>query len=237
MAAAPDISMNPQLVLDLGHRPALDRADFLVSACNEEAVAWIDRWPDWPAPGLVIWGAAACGKSHLGQVWRSRTGARTVGVEDLDRLEPPDILAGERTLYIDDADGIAGHMVRERAVFHLYNLLLPLGGHLLLTAHTPPARWAIGLADLRSRLNALPAVQIASPDDSLLGSVLLKLFYDRQLKVNTDILLYILSRMERSFESAERLVSAIDAAALAGHRAVTLPLVREVLQNQVGSAS
>ena len=40
-----------QLSLDLGQRPALDREDFLVAPSNETAVAWIDRWPDWPGPG------------------------------------------------------------------------------------------------------------------------------------------------------------------------------------------
>ena len=40
-----------QLPLDLGHRPALGREDFLVAPSNQGAVAWIDRWPDWPGPG------------------------------------------------------------------------------------------------------------------------------------------------------------------------------------------
>ena len=38
-----------QLPLDLGHRPALGGDDFLVAPSNEAAVAWLDRWPQWPA--------------------------------------------------------------------------------------------------------------------------------------------------------------------------------------------
>ena len=76
-----------QLVLDLGHRPALGRADFLVSQCNAEAVAWVDRWPDWPAPGLVIWGRAASGKSHLGQVWQARIAAPMISAAELPSFE------------------------------------------------------------------------------------------------------------------------------------------------------
>ena len=33
---------------------------------NREALAWIDRWPDWPAPALALGGPAGCGKTHLG---------------------------------------------------------------------------------------------------------------------------------------------------------------------------
>ena len=43
-----------QLALDLGHRPAMGREDFLVTPSNALAVAWIDRWPDWPGPALAL---------------------------------------------------------------------------------------------------------------------------------------------------------------------------------------
>jgi chromosomal replication initiation ATPase DnaA len=224
-----------QLVLDLGHRPALGRADFLVSQCNADAVAWVDRWPDWPAPGLVIWGPAASGKSHLGQVWRARVGAPMITSADLDTKEPPDLAGELGAVYIDGADTIAGDPKRERAALHVYNLIAEQGGHILFSARTPPGRWAIALADLRSRLNALPAVTIAPPDDAVLGAVLLKLFTDRQLQVSAEVIQFAVTRMERSFEAAERLVAAVDTAALASRRGVTVPLLREVF-GHVGGA-
>ena len=47
-----------QLLLALPFREADGRDDFLVAPCNAAAVAWVDQWPDWPAParGLVIMG-------------------------------------------------------------------------------------------------------------------------------------------------------------------------------------
>jgi chromosomal replication initiation ATPase DnaA len=225
-----------QLVLDLGHRPALGRADFLVSQCNAEAVAWIDRWPEWPAPGLVIWGPAASGKSHLGQVWRARAGAPMVTAADLDDREPPDLAGEHGVLYVDGADAIAGNSRRERIALHVYNLIAERGGHILYSARTPPARWQLGLADLRSRLNALPVAAIAPPDDAVLGAVLLKLFADRQLSVGVDVVQFAVTRMERSFEAAESLVAAVDRVALASQRRVTVPLLREVLPGLAGGA-
>lgn len=226
-----------QLVLDLGHRPALGRADFLVSQCNADAVGWIDRWPDWPAPGLVIWGPTACGKSHLGQVWRARAGAPMITASDLEDREPPDLIGAHDVVYFDGADAIAGQSGRERAALHVYNMIAERGGHILLSARTPPARWQLDLADLRSRLNALPAAAIAAPDDAVLGAVLLKLFADRQLSVGIDVVQFAITRMERSFEAAERLVAAVDQAALASQRRVTVPLLRDVLPGIAGAAS
>lgn len=222
-----------QLVLDLGHRPALGRDDFLVSQCNEAAVAWIDRWPDWPAPGLVVCGPPASGKSHLGQVWRARAGAAAVTPADLDAGEPPDLVAGQCAVFIDGADTIAGEPRREQTALHLYNLLANAGGHLLFAARTPPARWPIGLPDLRSRLNALPVAAIDAPDDAVLGAVLLKHFADRQLVVGGDVIQFAVARMERSFEAAEHLVAAVDRAALQAQRRVTVPLIREVLARPI----
>ncbi len=218
-----------QLVLDLGHRPALGRADFLVSQCNADAVAWIDRWPDWPAPGLVIWGPAASGKSHLGQVWRARAAAPMITAADLDDREPPDLIGEHSDVYVDGADAVAGNPRRERAALHVYNMIAERGGHILFSSRTPPARWPLGLADLRSRLNALPVASIAPPDDAVLGAVLLKLFADRQLSVGVDVVQFAVTRMERSFEAAERLVAAVDRLALASQRRVTVPLLRDVL--------
>ena len=58
-----------QLILELPLRTAQGRADFLVTGSNADAVAWLDRWPDWPGPAMCIHGPEGCGKSHLLQVW------------------------------------------------------------------------------------------------------------------------------------------------------------------------
>ena len=81
-----------QLIFDLGHRPALEREDFLVGPSNELAVAWIDRWPDWPQPVVAICGASGCGKTHLTEVWRHSSGALSLTGRDLLRRGPGALL-------------------------------------------------------------------------------------------------------------------------------------------------
>jgi chromosomal replication initiation ATPase DnaA len=156
---------------------------------------------------------------------------------DLDDREPPDLAGEHGVVYFDGADSIAGNPQRERVALHVYNLIAERGGHILYSARTPPARWQLGLADLRSRLNALPVAAIAPPDDVVLGAVLLKLFTDRQLSVGVDVVQFAVTRMERSFEAAEHLVTAVDRVALASQRRVTIPLLREVLPRVADAVS
>ena len=79
-------------------------------------------------------------------------------------------------------------------------------------------------------MKALQGSGIAPPDDSLLAALLIKQFQDRQLRVGEEVITYLVPRMERSFEAVARIVTAIDTTALARSRPVTVPLVREVLE-------
>ena len=230
------MSAEAQLALDLPLRPAMGRDDFLVTPCNELAVAWIDRWPDWHAPALALYGSAGCGKSHLAEVWRERSGARRIEAETLLAVPAHEQLMAGKLLVLEDIETpLADSAALQEALFHLYNALKEQGGYLLLTGRRAPARWSCALADLRSRLGSLPAVAMEPPDESLMEALLLKLFVDRQLRVTPEVLRYIVARIERSFEAVSHFVARIDKASLARRRSVTIPLLHELLKED-GSA-
>ena len=213
-----------QFPLELVHRPALGREDFLVSTSNAEAVGWIDRWPDWPGRALALCGPEASGKTHLVHVWKERSAAAPF---DPSRGGAETFSA--KAVFIDDADGIAGDRERETALFHLYNVLKESGGHLLLSGKMPPSRWPIKTPDLASRLLTLAVAELTPPDEALLSAVLVKQFADRQITVGQDVIAFLVARMERSFAAATRWVEKLDRLALAQKRKITLPLVREIL--------
>lgn len=212
-----------QIPIPFEHRPALERDDYLVTPANAEAVAWIDRWPDWPAPLLTVWGPEGCGKSHLAQVFLAKTDGTMLTVPDAARV------ADGGAYVLEDLDRVEGSL-DEEALFHLFNALKSADGRILVTARTAPARWKTRLADLASRLKGAPAAEITAPDDALLAALLVKHFSDRQLRVDADVVAYAVARMDRTFRAAGDLVAALDAEALARKRAVTVPLVREVLE-------
>ncbi|TAJ92053.1 MAG: DNA replication protein [Reyranella sp.] len=227
--------MANQLTLDLAlPPPTYARQDFVVADGNRQALAWIDRWPDWPAPALSLNGPSGCGKTHLGHIWATRSNATVMTGADLDGMSVADLTSLATTspaIVIEGAE-----RAPERGLFHLYNLMRERGGFLLLVSAEPPARWSIALPDLASRLRAAPAVAVEPPDDELLGSIILKQLADRQLHAGPGVVQYLVSHMERSAEAARRVVAALDRRALTERRELDRRLAADVLADIAGTS-
>jgi chromosomal replication initiation ATPase DnaA len=218
MRATPD-----QLVFDLPQRPALGAQDFLISASNQAAAAMIDRWPHWSDHAVLVLAPARAGKTHLANVWRLKSGAAAlIGA----RLSEADVARAGRAILVEDLHtGISS----ERALFHLLNLARESGGSMLLTSRLAPGALSVALPDLRSRLRALPLVEIAPPDPALLRAVLVKHFADRQLSVEPHVVAHLALHMEQSMAAAAAIVAELDRAAMATHRRITRSLAGEIL--------
>lgn len=224
------MSPTRQLPLPLPPPVSLAGDDFLVAEPNRLAVQRLAAWPAWQAPVLVLSGPTGCGKTHLAHVFRDCSRGVLVDHQALGLGDAVDLAAAASVLIVDDADhAVAAGL--ERPLLHLHNAIVERRGHLLLTGETPPARWPVALPDLRSRLLAADAAGIGEPDDGLIAAVLVKLFADRLLKVDAQVIGYAVPRIERSFAAARRLVADL-ATATAGsrRRGITVPLVREVLR-------
>lgn len=215
-----------QLPLDLPHEAALGRDDYLVGGSNRAAFELLERWPDWPAPVVVLAGPVGSGKTHLVNAFRDETGAAVIEAPALDEAAVA-ALAGAPAIVVENT-----HLgVDNTALFHLLNAARQSDKKVLITSRTWPASWKISLPDLMSRLRAATPVEILEPDDDLLRRVLVKLFADRQIAVDLGVVDYLVVRMERSLEVALRAVEAIDQEALAGRVKITKPLAGRVLEN------
>jgi len=214
-----------QLILDLPHRPALGAEDFLVSDCNLGAVRLIDSWPDWQENAKLLIGPAASGKTHLARVWQALSGAELLSPDGLD-MRALDAMGAGTALIVEDVDR-AGY--DEKALFHLLNVAREKRVFVLLTARDAPNRFDCSLPDLRSRLNALPAIRIGAPDDALLKTVMLKHFADRQLAIDPKSLDFLALHIDRSLAAAALAVAAVDRAALGSGRKISRQLVAEAL--------
>ncbi|MFP4313776.1 MAG: DnaA ATPase domain-containing protein [Alphaproteobacteria bacterium] len=228
------LKKDQQIPLDLGCRSAHGMMDFLIGPENRDAVGWIDRWPDWSAPALVMSGPAACGKTHLAAVWKDKAKAGHIRPEWLISRSAEEIAQVSPHLVIDGVDPWLGERAAEETLFHLYNIFKEEQRSLLLTMRMAPNHTDFALKDLASRLRAAPMAMIQPPDDTLLASILIKLFSDRQLVVNNDVIRYILPRMERSFAAARDLVAKADHKALSNKQRITTRLMRDVLADMQG---
>lgn len=215
-----------QLTLDLAHRSALDREDFLISHSNEAAVELIDAAQSWPHRALLLTGPQGSGKSHLANVFRLTHGADLVEAVTLGE-EAIGLLEAAGALVVENIDRGS---VDERVLFHLLNMARQGRGLVLFTSRVAPGQLAFTLPDLRSRVRALPLAQIEAPDDFLLQAVLVKLFADRQLAVDPAVVSFLTMRMERSMQAANAVVSEIDRLALAMRRKVSKQLAQTALE-------
>ncbi|SFT73757.1 DnaA regulatory inactivator HdaA [Mesorhizobium sp. YR577] len=213
-----------QLPLDLGHTPGYSRDDLVVSQANAQAVSLVDRWPDWPSPVVVLAGPAGSGKSHLAAIWRDASHALPLKASDIEKHVAE--IDGTRPVVIDDADD---RFLDENGLFHLINQVRATGTQLLLTSRRFPAAWGVTLPDLASRLKAAATIEIDEPDDLLLAGVITKLFADRQIEVDQNVVQFLVRRIERSLSTAIRVVDRLDRAALEQKTRITRALAAETL--------
>ncbi len=214
-----------QIPIDLAPDPSFAAADFVPTPSNEVALAFLDRWPDWPQVGAVLVGPAGAGKSHLAAMLAGRAGAAVTRLDALDGLDHDSDL-----IILDHQEG---GTFDEEALFHLINALRLSDhpcGRLLILSRQQPAQWGLRLPDLLSRLNALDLVRIEPPDDFSLMVVLRKLFADRQVSVDDAVIDYLLRRMPRSYQAAHRIVHLMDQAGLAEKKRLPRALAANVLE-------
>ena len=221
-----------QLSLDLPVEPRYGREDFLVSPSNELAWRAFENWPGWPDRMLLLIGPAGAGKSHLGAIWAARAEARSIAAVSLPLADIP-ALAGCGAILVEDSD--RAEQI-ETALFHLINLARGANAFLVITARDYPDRWGLKTADLLSRLRLAPVVEIGAPDEVLVRAVLVKLFVDRQLIVDTTLIEYLAIRIERSLGGARKIVEALDREALAQGRPITRQLAGDVIRRLDGAS-
>lgn len=215
--------VSEQLPLEFQHVPASGRDDLLISDPLSAAVTVVDAWPHWPSPVVILAGPVGSGKSHLASIWREKSGA--VDIHPIEGTGAEEAAAAGPVLFEDvDRQGFD-----DRSLFHVINNVRQHGHTLLMTSRLWPMSWPVELPDLRSRLKAATVVEIGEPDDELLTQVIVKLFADRQLFVDDRLVAYIVARMERSLDAAQRLVERIDHLALARGSRITRALAQEVL--------
>ncbi|AWM87466.1 DnaA ATPase domain-containing protein [Microvirga sp. 17 mud 1-3] len=214
-----------QLAFDLPLDPRFGREDFLVSPSNEQAYATIESWPEWPDTVLLLTGPRGSGKSHLAAIWAETAHAWTVDAFEVTRDKVPHLVSNG-ALVIEDIDRAERD---EAALFHLLNLARERQASVLMTCESAPDSWGVRTPDLLSRLRLAPSVSLDPPDDALLKAVLVKLFVDRQLVVDTSVVDYIALRIERSLTKAAEVVTLLDKEALSRGRRVSRAIASEVL--------
>lgn len=210
-----------QLLLDLlpANPPSLDN---FVPGGNGEALASLSAWLAGALPGVSchLWGEAASGKSHL----LAACGFDLVDAADnpaLKGVEASEQLAVDQVERLDTAGQVA--------LFNLFNRCKADGGRLLTAARQPPLHLALR-EDLRTRLGSGLICRLHPLSDTEKAAALAAQAGERAMKLPADGIDYLLRHAPRDMRSLSALIVALDRYSLEHKRAITLPLLREVLQ-------
>jgi len=191
-----------QIALPLNWPVADSDDDFLISDANRAAFEHLKRWSVWPVMATILTGPRKSGRSLLGRIFVRKTGGRL-----FDNAEEHD----------------------EEAIFHAWNEAQEKRRPLLVIADSAPPLWQVALPDLRSRLAATPHVEIADPDDALIGGLILKMLGDRGIAAPPDVTDFLVPRIERSYVAVQQVVETLDRELLSHHRRINVTLVRRAL--------
>lgn len=221
------------LPLRLPTAGALER---FVVADNQEPLAALRHWLNGDGePCLFLHGATHSGKTHLLQGAADELARRGRSVLYLPLGHPaltPAVLADLERLdavILDACEAIAGEPAWELGLFDLYNRLREADRRLLAAARQPPARLALALADLRTRLGAGPVYGLRPLDDSARAELLRRAAAERGLPLTPPAIDYILARCPRDPGWLCRFIERLDAASLAAQRAPSIRFIASLL--------
>lgn len=184
---------------------------------------------------LFLWGASACGKSHLLQACCAATlNAQTAiylplkmlkewGAESIEGLDNYNLIA------IDDIEEVAFDKAWEEQLFHLYNRLKDNGKTLIISASCPPSQLKIKLPDLHSRLCSGLTIQIHELSDEDKINTLMARAHQRGFVLPHAVAQFLVTRNVRNMHYLTELLNRLDEASLAAQRKITIPFVKEIL--------
>jgi DnaA family protein len=228
--------MTEQLVFELAPPEPPAFANF-VTGRNAEALAALAALASGHGrePGVVLWGANGVGKTHL--LRATVAAAAAAGRAAVYAAEPgalasdPQVLARSALVAVDRVEA-AGADAQAR-LFTLYNALRAAGGALLVAADAAPARLPLR-DDLRSRLGWGLVFEVLPLADEEKPAALVAWARLRGLALSDDVVAYLLAHGRRDMASLLATLTALDRHSLATRRAITVPLVRDWLQRDIG---
>lgn len=217
-----------QLLLDLQLEPLPTLERFIVGS-NAELLARLRTLTDpHHFDAVYLWGVSGCGKSHLLKATaHAASASRPIVFLDAEKVGAGMTAASGSLLVIDDIHALdeAG----QRALFQLYNAARYLGLALLLSGTTSPLQLHLR-EDLRTRIGQMLIYEVQPLSDEEKAAVLLQHAQVRGMVMDPAVVQYVLRHGRRDLSSLMHMLDNLDRISLEQHRALTVPLVREIMQ-------
>jgi len=226
-----------QLALDIALAPVPTLANF-VAVGNEAPLEHLRLWTGNPLRSPVptcLWGESGSGKTHLLRAVREalrEQGAR-VGWLDAQTLHPGEHDEHWEAVLLDD---VHLYTAEQQAVAFNWFVNAQAPGHgparwVLATADRPPADLRLR-EDLRTRLGWGHVFGLHLLGETERRAVLRRAADDRGVFLGDEVMDFMLKRFSRDLSSLMMLLDQLDSYALRTQRAITIPLIKSMLENE-----
>ena len=225
-----------QIALDMGLASVPSFGNFFAGS-NEAALKHLELWAGnnlrSPVP-TYLWGEPGSGKTHLlkAVIEALREQGARVGWMDASMLNPPEFDESWAAVILDECH--LYNAVQQQAAFNWFvNALNSADGHprwVLAAGSLPPADLSLR-DDLRSRLGWGHIFELHALTEPERGAVLRREADARGVFLSDDVMDFMLTRFSRDLSSLMQLLDHLDAYALQNQRAITIPLIKAMLES------
>ena len=225
-----------QIALDIGLATGPTLSSFFAGP-NESVVRHLQLWVGTQATAATrspvpcyLWGSSGSGKTHLLKAVREalREQGATVGWLDASVVEPPEFNEAWAVVLLDDVHLYTA--VQQHAAFNWFVNAQSLQRWVLGAGDVPPADLKLR-DDLRTRLGwgHIFGVKVLSEPER--RAVLRQAADARGVFLSDDVMDFMLTRFSRDLGSLMELLDLIDGYALQAKRAITIPLIKSMMEN------
>jgi DnaA family protein len=220
-----------QIALDIGLAAAPSLANFFAGP-NDAALKHLLLWAGSPTRSPVptyLWGASGSGKTHLLKAVQEalREQGAAAGWLDATMLEPPPFDDRWAVVLLDDAHLYTA--VQQHAAFNWFVNAQTLQRGVLAAGALPPADLKLR-EDLRTRLAWGHVFQLHVLSEPERRAVLRQAADERGVFLSDEVMDYMLTRFSRDLASLMQLLGQLDGYALQTKRAITIPLIKAMLE-------
>ena len=213
-----------QLLLNFDVKRTFNNHDYYVCDSNYFAFNLIDKWPKWEKKILNISGEKFSGKTHLANIFKSKSSALFLNENEINNDVFRKIKLHE-SIIIDNFS----NKVDENLTYSIINLVDQDNKYLLINSEIPLGEINFKLPDLASRSRNLLQAKINPPNDELIFAIILKNFSDRQIKLEKQIIEFIINRIDRSYSKISEFIYKIDELSLKKKKPINLKTIKEIL--------
>jgi len=224
-----------QIALDIGLAPGPTLKNFFAGpnqAALQHLQLWVGNDKRSPVPSYV-WGEGGSGKTHLLRAAQAalRDQGCPAGWMDATVAEPSAFNEAWRVVILDDVHLYTA--VQQHAAFNWFvNATTPSDGQqrwVLAAGNVPPSDLALR-EDLRTRLGWGHIFQLQVLSETERRAVLRQQADDRGVFLSDEVMDFMLNRFSRDLSSLIQLLDQLDGYALQTQRAITIPLIKAMLE-------